>query len=70
MFLKFLKGKEQFHINESELRRFLHCTLETPLRIIKQNLQYCKNLAEECGDKELYQFIEICEEQIELKNCY
>lgn len=70
IFLKFLENKDQFQINENELRRFLHCTLETPLRVIKQNLQFCKNLADECSENELYQFLKICEEQLELKKRY
>lgn len=70
IFLKFLSDKDRFQISENSLRRFLHCTLETPIRIIKQNLQYCKNLAEECGESELYQFLKVCEDQLELKKLY
>lgn len=70
LFSKFLNSKNRFQVTENELRRFLHCTLETPLRVIKQNLQYCKNLAKECGETELYEFIKICEEQLGLKKRY
>lgn len=70
LFLKFINKKDEFKVSENALRRFLHCTLETPLRVIKQNLQYCKNLADECGEKELYQFIETCEKQLNLQKRY
>lgn len=69
-FLRFQEDREKFQINENELRRFLHCTLETPLRIVKQNLQYCKNLAEECGEDKVRNFTEICERQLKLKKRY
>jgi len=70
IFSKFLENKNQFQVNENEIRRFLHCPLETPLRVIKQNLQYCKNLADECGENELFRFITICEKQLGLKKRY
>jgi len=50
-----------------ELRNLLHCTLETPLRIVKQNLSYIINLAKEFKEEELLQFLKICQLQLKKK---
>jgi hypothetical protein len=41
-FKKFLSSQNNFSITEPEFRNILRCTLETPMRILKQNLQYLK----------------------------
>ncbi len=61
---RFLKNKEQFSLTEMELRALLQCTLETPWRIVKQNLQYSKNLAAEYNDSELLDFLQACEQSV------
>lgn len=58
-FQRFLKSKKKFSITEMELRNILRCTLETPFRIVKQNLQYSKNLAKEFKDQTLLEFLEV-----------
>jgi len=47
-----------------ELRNLLRCTLETPLRIVKQNLIYSINLAKEFKEKELLKFLKFCQQKI------
>lgn len=61
-FNRFRHDKNSFSITEMELRGLLQCTLETPLRVFKQNLQYSKNLAREYNECELISFLEACEQ--------
>jgi len=70
VYARFDQDRDDFSISETELRRMLHCTLETPLRVVKQSLQYCKNLAEECKEEELWQFLSTCEDKLGLKSRY
>lgn len=60
VFQRFLRKKNNFIFDNMELRGLLHCTLETPIRILKQNLAYSINLAQEFKEKELLKFLEIC----------
>ena len=66
-FQGFLKNGKKFSITEMEFRNLLRCTLETPPRIIKQNLLYSKNLAKEFKEKELVKFLEICSQKLNIK---
>lgn len=66
-FQKFLKNKKTFLITEMEFKNLLRCTLETPLRIIKQNLKYSKNLAKEFREKKLLEFLEVCSQKLNIK---
>lgn len=66
-FQRFLKNKKKFLITEMEFRNLLRCTLETPLRILKQNLQYSKNLAKEFKEKKLLEFLEISSQKLNIK---
>jgi len=66
-FQRFLKNKKKFSITEMEFKNLLRCTLETPLRIIKQNLQYSKNLAKEFREKRLLEFLKVCSEKLNIK---
>jgi hypothetical protein len=59
-FRRFLKDRQSFSITEMELRGILRCTLETPLEVLKQNLQYAKNLANDYNEKEVLDFLEAC----------
>jgi hypothetical protein len=66
-FRSFLRNRRDFSITEMELRSLLRCTLETPERILRQNLQYSKNLAKEYSEKELLEFLEVCEQAMNAK---
>ncbi len=50
-----------------ELKNLLHCTLETPLRIVKQNFSYSVNLAKEFKEKDLYRFLKVCQDKLKIK---
>jgi len=66
-FKKFLEDRKSFSITEMELRGLLRCPLETPPRVLKQNLQYSKNLADDYNEKELFDFLEACEQFLAAK---
>lgn len=63
-FKNFLNSPENFSISETELRNLLRCTLETPIRILKQNLEYSKNLAKSYSEKGLLNFLLLCEKSV------
>lgn len=63
-FDRFFKDKEGFSITEMELRALLRCTLETPFKILIQNLEYTKKLATDYHDDKLLDFLETCERNI------
>ena len=67
VFQRFLKDKKNFTINEMELRNLLHCTLETPTRIVKQNLSYSINLAKEFKEEELLKFLKLLQRKLRIK---
>jgi len=67
IFQRFLKNKEGFSITEMEIRNLLHCTLEPPLRIVKQNLIYTKNLAKELNEKLMFEFLDLCHQKLDKK---
>lgn len=66
-FQRFLKNKKKFSITEMEFRNLLRCTLESPIRILKQNFLYSKNLANEFKEKKLVKFLEVCSQKLNIK---
>ena len=66
-FLRFIQEKKNFSITEMEIRDLLQCTLETPLRIVRQNLIYSLNLAKEFKEKKLIDFLKLCQKVINKK---
>jgi len=60
---KFLISPSDFIISESEFRSLLRCTLETPDRVLKQNLEYYKKVANSYDEKQILQFLLACENQ-------
>jgi hypothetical protein len=66
-FKRFLGDKKKLSITEMELRALLRCTLETPPSVLKQNLQYSKNLADDYNERELFDFLEACEQILAAK---
>ena len=62
-FKKYINDPSNFTISEPEFRKLLRCTLETPLRVIKQNLEYYKKLANSYKEEELFNFLLSCEKQ-------
>lgn len=64
LFRKFLTNPESFTISELELRSLLRCTLETPKRVVKQNLEYYKNVAKSYKEEKILQFLSVCETEL------
>lgn len=62
-FKKYINNPSKFTISEPEFRKLLRCTLETPLRVIKQNLEYYKKLANSYKEEKLFNFLLSCEKQ-------
>lgn len=67
VFQRFLKNQDKSLITEMEIRNLLHCTLETPSRIVKQNLIYAKNLAKEFNERLLFKFLDLCHQKLSKK---
>ena len=67
-FKRFLKDRKGFSINEMELRGLLRCTLETPLDVMKQNMQYSQNLAIDYKEEGLLAFLEVCKQVLPEKD--
>jgi len=62
-FKAFIVNPDNFSISEPEFRNILRCTLETPKRVLKQNLEYYKNLANSYNEKQLLEFLLLCERE-------
>jgi len=62
-FKKYINDPSNFSISEPEFRKLLRCTLETPIRVIKQNLEYYKKLANSYKEGKIYNFLLSCEKQ-------
>lgn len=59
-FLAYLKNPEGMSISEPEFRNLLRCTLETPDRIIKQNMEYYLKVANEYKEADIIRFLLYC----------
>jgi len=60
---RYQENKENFTVTEEELRRLLVSTFETPPKVLEQNLNYCFDLCDKYGEKELCEFLKKCREQ-------
>lgn len=61
---RFKQDKDSFALSEAELINLLRGTLETPPRVLKQNLSYYMQMAIACGETELQEFLSECEKSI------
>lgn len=61
LFVRFQGARTAFHPTEMEIRRVLGVTMETPPRILRQNINAYRNAAAELGDSEVLDFISTCE---------
>ncbi len=62
-FKSYLQNPTDFSISESEFVNLLRCTLETPLRILKQNLEYYKKISRDYDERQLLNFLLLCEKR-------
>jgi len=63
LYQRFIHDRTDFDLNEQEFIDFLRATLETPKRVLRQNLAQYKKLATESGDIDLQEFLTTCEEK-------
>jgi hypothetical protein len=61
LYQRFLGGPNGFEPSDMELRQLLGATLETPTRILKQNLNAYKSAARAYEDDEVLDFLAACE---------
>ena len=66
LYRRFKQDSDKFTPSESELINLLRGTLETPTRVLKQNISYYKQIAVECGETELQEFLSVCERNVKL----
>ncbi len=64
MFTRFRKEGPEFKLTEMELRRLLGATLETPTRVLRQNLSAYLNAAKTYADDEVARFLRACEDKV------
>lgn len=64
LFHEFLSKKGKFRVSNPQIRTLFLCTMETPLKVVIQNINYVQDLAKELKDKSLSNFLIICENQI------
>jgi hypothetical protein len=61
---EFIDNPRKFRLNEMSFRQLLGCTLETPLRIIKQNLRQYQYAANVYRETNVVRFLNACETQM------
>lgn len=61
--MRYLSKPKSFSIADQEFRNLLRCTLETPDRVLKQNLGYYLKLAEEYNETEIIRFLLFCKKK-------
>jgi hypothetical protein len=60
LYQRFIRDKYNFDLTEQEFIGFLRATLETPKRVLRQNLAQYEKLAENFGDIDLQEFLRTC----------
>ncbi len=60
---RYQKDKENFSITEEEFRSLVISTFETPPKVLEQNLNYCLDICDEYGEKDLFEFLTICRKE-------
>lgn len=61
---EFIDNPEKFCLDEMSFRQLLGCTLETPLRVIKQNLRQYQYVADVYKETNVVRFLNTCETQM------
>lgn len=63
-FHEFIANTEGFKISDPQIRTLFLCTMETPAKVVLQNIKYVQDLAKELKDKKMYEFLMFCEKGI------
>jgi len=64
VFQRFIEEGGNIRVTEAEIRNFLRCTLESPERVIRQNLEYFRKVGEAYGEAQIVQFIDLCSKRL------
>lgn len=67
LFISYLANKK-VAFSEAKVKELLRCTMETPIRIVKQNLAYLQNLADYYNEPKVREFLDFCERGLMIKN--
>jgi len=70
LFLGYLNNPKNFSISEPEFRNLLRCTLETPERVIRQNMEYYLKAAKEYNEIKLIKFLFFCKRKFIMGGAY
>jgi len=63
LFNSFLKNAGSVSISEWEFRELLRCTMESPTKVVKENLDYYKDVAKKYDEEQLLKFLCWCEQK-------
>lgn len=64
IFHKYLKEREMLDLTENDIRSILLCTLETPIRILRQNLINALEISDQLNEREISNFLLFCAKKI------
>jgi hypothetical protein len=64
LYQRFVNNRSNFDLTDQEFIDLLRGTLETPKRVLRQNLAQYERLAEEFRDIELREFLKACESKM------
>lgn len=64
LFQSYINDPINNEFDEMKLRLLLNCTMETPIRVLRQNIKYFINIAKTYGDSEVIKFLNKCENAI------
>lgn len=64
-FSRFKGAPSNFTMEEGEFRSLLSCTLETPVRVLRQNLKQVREAARVYHDSEISAFLRSCEKRMQ-----
>jgi len=63
-YVRYRREGKGFHITEHELRHMLSCTMETPVRVLRQNLNQIIEILEAYHENDLLSFVNLCAKEI------
>jgi hypothetical protein len=61
LFQTYIRDNDKIEFDEIKLRLLLNCTMETPYRVLRQNLKYFQHVALIYKDLEVDKFLKECE---------
>ena len=62
-FTRYRADPQSFELTEMELRRLAGCTMESPSRVVRQNIAFYRTSCDETGDTEAAAFLRKCDDE-------